>query len=315
MKTANRRKGEYKDEHHQTERNMVVAKTKIGEARNNREGRLAAKAQGTTLLLEMVRKRTRQILQLGRHSLYDGRRWRNRMKKKRKEIRNIPSLVVLYLTTFFPTLFRCWTSLFLFSSLLLFLPLWPSSPALPVATRPLLSFFFLPCLLLAFYKYILPSFSLFFILFILSFSYLASLLFSIRFLSYFLLFWNSQLYVTCAAARVFRGQCRRFLDWWLEGGRMEEEELGPLLTKDLQYTFGPSLERVYVCECASCCSFLSLGQKWSHHLLMIISQKFKFSYRSNKKLLDITLPNQCGYKIILNLENTIQVSWTWNLQW
>lgn len=57
MKTANRRKGEYKDEHHQTERNMVVAKTKIGEARNNREGRLAAKAQGTTLLLEMERKK------------------------------------------------------------------------------------------------------------------------------------------------------------------------------------------------------------------------------------------------------------------
>ena len=157
-------------------------------------------------------------------------------------------------------------------------------------------FFFLPCLLLAFYKYILPSFSLFFILFILSFSYLPSLLFSIRFLSYFLLFWNSQLYVTCAA-RVFRGQCRRFLDWWLEGGRMEEEELGPLLTKDLQYTFGPSLECVCVCECASCCSFLSWGQKWSHHLLMIISQKFKFSYRNNKKLLDIkasTSESMCG---------------------
>jgi hypothetical protein len=28
---------------------------------------------------------------------------------------------------------------------------------------------------------------------------------------------------------------------------MEEEELGPLLTKDLQYTFGPSLECVCVC--------------------------------------------------------------------
>ena len=75
MKTANRRKGEYQDEHHQTERNMVVAKTKIGEARNNREGRLAAKVQGITAAGDGGgKKRTRQILQLGRHSLYDGRR-------------------------------------------------------------------------------------------------------------------------------------------------------------------------------------------------------------------------------------------------
>ena len=54
---------------------MVVAKTKIGEARNNREGRLAAKVQGITAAGDGGgKKRTRQILQLGRHSLYDGRR-------------------------------------------------------------------------------------------------------------------------------------------------------------------------------------------------------------------------------------------------
>lgn len=47
------------------------------------------------------------------------------------------------------------------------------------------------------------------------------------------------------------------LDEWLEGDRMEEEESGPLLTKDLQYTLGPSLGCVCVGVLPAVGSFLS----------------------------------------------------------
>jgi len=67
------------------------------------------------------------------------------MKEKRKKHETFLPSSYVYLTTFFPTLFSL-------LHLPPFRPLWPS--ALPVATRPL------PCLL-PFYKYILPSLSLF----------------------------------------------------------------------------------------------------------------------------------------------------------
>ena len=171
------------------------------------------------------------------------------MKTKRKKKHG--TFLPFYYTwaTFFPTLF-----LLHLPSLLLRLS--PSCCFAPSGhlCRPYL---LLPVLLFStlstnfFYKYILPSFFLFFLSFFLPLilslsSYLPSLLppppppplFAVWNLSTFML-------PALAAPRVSRGQCRR-LDWWLEGGKDGRGRIGPLLTKDLQCTLGPSLECVCV---------------------------------------------------------------------
>jgi hypothetical protein len=127
-----------------------------------------------------------------------------------------------------------------------FRPLWPS--ALPVATR-----------LLPFYKYILSR------LFLL---YSSSSSSSHSFSLLFLLFCCFGTLNFMLPLRVFRGQCRAAaLDWWLEGGKNGGgKRIGPSLTKDLQYTLGPSLE----CVCVNVLPVVFLFFLWPNHLTSTI---------------------------------------------